>query len=339
MKRCITNALVIGVVFVGILVAMVGTPVAAQTPQVTDRQAILFAEQAYQEAVAKGDKAAIEKLLDKDFEWAANRTILTKAETLKNVAALKSEKGGADFLSIARLTPRYYSGQVGVLYRLDADPRLTHIWVKRPEGWRAFLFFNLPMLAGPEPVPNPHPVNNDMEATTNCHNPCNYLPWDDKIAGRPVTTPEKEALASWQTQKHTESIPNDQAAINAWETRTADDGFLLYNNTVTHYIIASRLWDLIRMWKGHITAPGGPFVISMHVWALGDDCVIYTALQHPSEHVTNSTSYAVRIWTKKRPPFYGIRNPNPLPWESDHIWQIALSEAVDVANGTVEPKH
>jgi hypothetical protein len=134
MKRCITNALVIGVVLGGILAAMVGAPIAAQTPQVTDRQAILFAEQAYQEALAKGDNAAVEKLLDKDFEWVKPGKISSRAETVKNVAALKSENSSADFLSIARLTPRYYSGQVGVLYRLSEAIAIYPITGSSPMG-------------------------------------------------------------------------------------------------------------------------------------------------------------------------------------------------------------
>lgn len=214
---------------------------------------------------------------------------------------------------------------MGVLYRFDKDPRYTHIWVKRPAGWRALIFFDVAMNPpGSEPAPNPRPDLADPAATTNCVNPCKTLPYT------PKTVQEKEALRSWQTQKDTESIPNSQEAINAWETRTADDGVILSATSHTHYIISWRLQDLIRMWRNGIRAPGGPFVISMHAWTFGDDCVIYTALQHPSEHVTNSTTYAVRIWVKKHAPFYGIQNPNPLPWENDHIWQIALSEAVDV---------
>ena len=339
MKRCLTGVVVIGVICGGLLAAMTSRRVAAQANIPSDRQAILAADYSLEAAVAKGDGAAADKLLDTDFEWTApNGKTWTRAEILKNLKALAAEKGDLDQTG---LTERFYSGEVGVLYRLTHEPRYTHIWVKRPAGWRALIFFDTtnPPPGQAEPAPDPRPDLRDPKATTDCHNPCKFLPWDDKIAGRPVTVPEKEALASWMRQKHTESTPSDQAAINAWETRTADDGIILGATSLTRYIISWRLQDLIRMWKNKITAPGGPFVISMHVWAFGDDCVIYTALQHPSEHVTTSTSYAVRIWTKKRPPFNGIQNPNPLPWESDHIWQIALSEAVEVPNGTVPPKH
>ena len=133
-------------------------------------------------------------------------------------------------------------------------------------------------------------------------------------------------MQSWQRQKATENMPNSQDAVNAWATRSHDDGMLIYPASVTHYQ-AYRLSDLVRMWKSGIRAPGGPYVVSMRMWTFGKDCVIFTARQHPSDNVSKPTTYALRIWVAIHPPFYGIRNPNPLPWESDHIWQIALSQS------------
>jgi hypothetical protein len=77
----------------------------------------------------------------------------------------------------------------------------------------------------------------------------------------------------------------------------------------------------------------------MYVWTLDPDVVMYLALQHPSEHQTQTTTYAVRIWVKHPTAslHLGFENPYPLPWESDHIWQIDMSEANTVPNGTQPP--
>lgn len=318
MKCCFTSAVIIGIVCGGILAALSSRPIAAADP--SDRQAILAADFSLEEALGKADKTVVDELLDADFEWTApNGKTWTRSEILKNVTVLAAEKGDLDQ---SGLTERFYSGQVGVLYRLTHEPRYTHIWVKRPAGWRAFIFFDTPNpLPGQSaPTPDLRPDLRDPEATTNCVNPCKTLPWT------PRTEEEKEAMMSWQRQKETERLPNTQEAINAWSTRSSDDGMLIYPANVTHYQ-AYRLADLVQMWKNGIRAPGGPYVVSMHMWTFGKDCVIFTAHQHPSEHVSKPATYALRIWVNLHPPFYGVTNPNPLPWESDHIWQIALSQS------------
>lgn len=335
MKRFRFNALSAALVCGGVLAATIGTSVAAQTARPGNWQEIITTEQAYQEALAKGDNAAVAGILDGDFEWVTPGKIWSRTEVVKDVAALKAEHGGTDFNAMTRLSPRYYGSNIGVLYGLSGDPVTTHIWVKRSGGWRALVFFDVPPPKMPQAEPNNHPVNPDMEATLHCHNPCNDLPWTEKIAGAPVTEEAKEALASWMAQKRTESAPTSQEMINAWEVHTDMDGTL----GPTRYSNTSRFWDLIRMWKYHITEPGGPFVISMHVWTLSPDVVMYLALQHPSEHQTATTNYAVRIWVRHKTSslYNGFQNPYPLPWESDHIWQIAMSQADPVPNGTIPP--
>ncbi|MGH9678426.1 MAG: nuclear transport factor 2 family protein [Candidatus Acidiferrales bacterium] len=322
MKTYLRKALVSAAICTGILTALTSGRIAAgvQGNVPSDRQAILAADYSLEEAIAKGNRAGVEQLLDANFEWTApTGKTWTRAEVLQNVRVLTGENGDLDQ---SGLTERYYSGQVGVLYRLTHEPRYTHIWVKRPVGWRAFIFFDTPNPppGRSEPAPDPRPDLKDPEATTNCINPCKSVPWT------PKTEQEKEVIASWQRQKETERLPDSQEAINAWATRSHDDGMLIYPAQVTHYQ-AYRLSDLIRMWKNGVRAPGGPYVVSMHMYTFGKDCVIFTAHQHPSEHVTKPDTYAVRIWVTVHPPFYGIVNPNPLPWEFDHIWQIALSQS------------
>jgi Domain of unknown function (DUF4440) len=318
MKRFVTSAIVLTVVWSG-PAALLSRPV--DTAKQTDRQAILKAEQALQEALGRADKGALDKILAENFEWTDSQgKIWTKAEVLGNPAPLKAECEGDPYFT--QVLQHYYDGgggAVGVLYRLQHEPRYSHIYVKHPEGWRAFIFFDTPNPPPGKPRPKPRAEADDPQGTTNCQNPCKTLPYT------PKTEAEKEVILSWQRQKVTENIPDSQAAINAWEVRVSDDGLIIVPGAPTEYT-AGRLADLVHMWENGVRSPGGPYVVSMHMYTIGKDVVIFTAHQHPSSGIPKPANYAVRIWVKKYPPFDGILNPNPLPWESRYIWQICLSQ-------------
>lgn len=344
MKRFMFKTLSAAVVCGGLLIATIGTRAAAQNAFPADNQVsggywqqAVTTEQAYQEALAKGDNHTVTGLLWDDFEWVVPGKIWSKADVVNNVSALKAEHGATDYNAMTKLYPRFYGSSVAVFYGMSGNPVTTHIWVKRNGVWKALVFFDVPPPPDPRPEPNNHPVNPDVQATEHCNNPCqpNSLPWNAKTTHAPITEEAKEALQSWEAQKRTESAPTSQEMINAWEVHTDMDGTL----GPTEYSNTSRFWDLNRMWHYHITEPGGPYVISMYVWTLDPDVVMYLALQHASEHQTDKTTYAVRIWVKHPTSslHLGFKNPYPLPWESDHIWQIDMSEADTVPNGTVPP--
>src|ERR1035437_5899367 len=166
MRRFVTYGLVIGVVCGAAFAALAGRPVAAAD----DEMVLLQADQSLAQALGKADKTAVGALLDKDFEWTdANGKTSTREQVLQNLAAFKIE-------SEADWTHSY--AHVGVVLNIHHSPRFAHIWVKRPAGWRAFVYLDtpIPVHAAP-PAPPAH-----YDASSVCINPCTTVPYKPTTA-------------------------------------------------------------------------------------------------------------------------------------------------------------
>ena len=85
MNRFIRNAVVIGVVIFGIVAAVEPGRVAAAD----ENQAVLAADTAFLQAIAKGDKAALGKLLEPDFLWVdTDANQYNRGQVLQNLPRL-----------------------------------------------------------------------------------------------------------------------------------------------------------------------------------------------------------------------------------------------------------
>ncbi len=267
-----------------------------------DEQAVLNADRALAEALGKGDKIAVGKLLDANFEWTDTEgATRVKGQVLQNLSLL-----AADTKSSSDTTLHYY-GQVALLLGIEHNPRFSHIWVKRPEGWRAFIYFDTPTpppgsAAQSVSVSAFNPGGLPVGSTAECENPCRTIPY------KPTTAADRDVLAAWQKQKMAEWFPDSQARIDDWVAHASDDLVIFIPSTSTRYK-ADRLAELIKQKEaGARVTPGGP-IDSMRMYDFGET-VIYTAYQH---QMNGTPYYAVRVWLHQ-----------------GGAWKIALSQQTNI---------
>jgi len=122
MKKVFAFALVAGIAQVMVMHA-----------QTTAQSDVVKADEAITKALAGGDRAAAEKMLDADFSWIDPDGIYyaTKGEAFAH--GVKPLVGaGAD---VKVLEHRY--GKVVYVERAEGDKKFSgHFWVQRPAGWR-----------------------------------------------------------------------------------------------------------------------------------------------------------------------------------------------------------
>src|SRR5580692_10122189 len=136
MKRFLTSVFIIGIVVGGIAAELMGRPAAAAD----DRDAVLEADRALEQAVGIEDKAiakaAVGKFLDPEFTWtdAAGKTT-TRAQVLHDLGSGPGPKFpvGRDTATVKE----YTYGQVAVVQENSGKMHILRVWVKRPAGWRA----------------------------------------------------------------------------------------------------------------------------------------------------------------------------------------------------------
>src|SRR5512135_2390694 len=157
MKRSIACALVMGILCAITIAALASRPVTAAG----DEKAVIQADHSLAEALGKADKTAVGALLDENFEWTdVDGRTRTKAEALQNLTALA--KNIEDETDVST----YSYSQVGRVAGTHYNTHFVRLWVKRPAGWRAFIY-----LVAPAPASPPHP-SRPTEADKECENPC-----------------------------------------------------------------------------------------------------------------------------------------------------------------------
>lgn len=144
----------------------------------TGEQAVLQADSNFAASVAKGDTAAVEKLLDRDFSWTdAAGKAFTRTEV---VTSLPKPSIGNE--SEAQKTHRNYA-DVELIQARSGRANILRIWVKRPSGWRLLAYQEATLTSGtPTPIPG---------TAATCDNPCKSLPY------KPKNETEREVLAGY----------------------------------------------------------------------------------------------------------------------------------------------
>ncbi len=126
MKRWIANGLSIGLLFGGAALSLV-----ASKPAAAADDAVVQADRALVAALQKGDRAAAEKFLDKDFSWIDSKGIMWAPDDAFE-AKLKPLIGDA---GAATITEHKYGKVVWIQENVD-NKYVAHFWVQRPAGWR-----------------------------------------------------------------------------------------------------------------------------------------------------------------------------------------------------------
>jgi hypothetical protein len=131
-------------------------PLCAQDP------GMLQADRAFQQAVAKSDKSALDRLLDPDFNWITfEGTLRNKAQVLQDVPRLAIPDEHAAALK------GYTYGDVGDVQVNLGRAHELRVWVKRTQGWKAMVYQEVMSLATP-PTFAPG-------AGKDCENPCRTI--------------------------------------------------------------------------------------------------------------------------------------------------------------------
>jgi hypothetical protein len=175
--RFIAKTLVFGILSAATAAALAPCPARAAD------DLIVQADHAVVQALAKGDQAAANKLLDADFTWIDPDGVLWyKSDALR--AGLKPLIPSSGDVQI---TEHKY-GKVVWIQESQGKNYVAHFWVQRPEGWR--LLHTTEISVHPKDYTSARPTFN-----VPCINPCKEVPY------KAITDSEKEALAGWQDQE------------------------------------------------------------------------------------------------------------------------------------------
>ena len=109
--------------------------VAAKPAAAADDPAVLAGDWDFAQTAAKGDSAALGKLLDADFVWIdARGKVSNLTQVLGFVPKIAPVNAGSPKV-------RWHNyGQVEVMQTDSSRMHILRIWVKRPKGWRALVY-------------------------------------------------------------------------------------------------------------------------------------------------------------------------------------------------------
>jgi hypothetical protein len=281
MRALLAKALAIGVICAGLAVAGAnGSAVAKDNAAEADHSLA--------HALGKGDAAEVGKLLDAQFEWtdAQGRT-RSKAEALQNLSGLAADAQGDTDVK----TYDYHT--VEVITGAHHNARFLRVWVKRPEGWRAFVILDTAIAAGTAPFSTPA-----SGAAGECDNPCKNIPFAT------TTTADKTIVETLERLKVDEWHPNPED----WARYVVDDVF--YVTSAGALSKADRVAHLARQRQsGAAILPGDP-VSSMRMFDFGEAAVMIT---QNAPYRGGKPYYSVRVWTLR-----------------DTRWQLANSQQTTI---------
>jgi ketosteroid isomerase-like protein len=247
-----------------------------------DERALLKADRALVEAIANGDKSAVEKLLDAEFTW-TDRTgkTRTKAGILPALASLATDSdidvkaNNFGQVLLVRGSHRIPSQRAAV--------RFARIWVQRPSGWLALVYQETTM-ADQTPATRSGFGSPSGGAPVDCENPCKTIPY------KPEGAAEQEVVAMWQAVERS-VLTND---VDAWIPNFTDDFVFVTPDGGPPLNKADRI-AMIRELKRTNTTLIPARVESMKVWVLGEAAVMR------SEHkaIRGKTLHITRVFTKR----------------------------------------
>src|SRR5260221_4735473 len=226
---------------------------------------------AFVQAAAKGDAAAIGKMLDAEFTWTdADGKTLTREEVLRAVpkGALGDESG-------VELSERTY-GQVGAGNVVRGKIHILRMWVQRPSGWRLLVYHEVKQLEQPNTSPG--------SGVKDCDNPCKMVPF------KPANEAEAGIIASWQALETGVTAHNAEA----WAPHIAE-GFVQISSNSDHVISkAGRIETLNKQKASGVGSAPAPLV-SAKMFDFGD-AVIMTCLHQP---YSGKPIHVSRLWIKR----------------------------------------
>jgi hypothetical protein len=267
MRSLVTSVLTICVLLCGLVL---GTPGKHGTAA-AEESSVIQADREFVQAAAKGDSAAVARLLDTDFTWTdADGKTLSRAEVLSSLPkpALGNEAGAHQ--------RRQTRSQVEAIMADRDTIHVLRLWVRRGSAWRLLVYHEVAL--GRQEASSPG------TAVTDCENPCKTLPY------KPKNESEQAVIASWQALET--GVTNHDAS--AWSPHIAEE-FTMLGSTNDHPLTkADRIATLnLQKQTGRGTAPAP--LISAQMFDFGDS-VIMTCLHQP---YTGKPVHVTRLWIKR----------------------------------------
>jgi hypothetical protein len=186
-----------------------------------DDQAMLQADRAFVEAVAKADKPALEKLLEADFTWTDSEgKTRTKAQVLRDPPkpAIADEHDAQ--------SKHYAYGEIGDVQANLGRTHALRVWAKSRRGWKAIVYQEVVSLEAP-------PSSVAPGAGKDCENPCKT------VAYQPKNEAEKQVVAAY-SKLETAAMAHDSAVF---ATVVADEFVAASSNSNRLYDKRGRMED------------------------------------------------------------------------------------------------
>jgi hypothetical protein len=232
---------------------------------------VMQADRAFVQAAAKGDAAALGKMLDADFTWTdVEGKTLTGEEVLRAVPkdALGDESG-------ADVSERTY-GQVGAVNAGRGKVHILRLWVQRPGGWKLLVYHELKQLE--------QPSTSAGSGVTDCENPCKMVPF------QPANEAEAAIIASWQALE-TGVTAHD---AEAWAPHVADE-FVQISSNSDHVISKAGRMETLNKQKASGVGSAPAPLVSAKMFDFGD-AIIMTCLHQP---YSGKPIHVSRLWIKR----------------------------------------
>lgn len=239
---------------------------------VETNQAVVDADHAFVQALGKGDKAAVGKLLDPDFVWTDTQgNTVSKPAALAHLSSLGS--GNSAEAQVKEIT----FGEVGEVTALSGKTHVLRVWVKRPAGWRL-------LVAHAATLAEKGHTGTAAERGKECVNPCKTIPYKPKNAA------ERGVIASWQAL---ETAVTHHESQN-WAPHVADE-FMLVSSGNDHPLDKKDRMDILDKQKKAGTGSAPAPLVSARMFDFGDTVVMTSTHQSPGGKPTHVT----RIWINR----------------------------------------
>jgi hypothetical protein len=227
-------------------------------------------EKTFFAAVARGDRDALAKLLEANFEFTnAEGATRTKRDIVQILDDLR--RVGPE----TEVTPYSYDNIV-VISGVHRNAHFMRVWAKRGDGWHAVAFIDTPISRGTAPFSVA-----SQKSLGDCENPCRTMPY------KPITAADRTVAALFQRLKADEWHPNPED----WAPYVLDGvPYVTSNASLTKEERVAHLTDMKR--TGATAVPGDP-VRSMRILDFENAAVMIT-LHVP--YLGGKPYRSIRVW-------------------------------------------
>ena len=272
MRRLIIGIFAIALLCGGLLSSLASVPLAADDVKKNGEKAVLQADHSLLQAVASGNKKAVDGLLDADFTWIDSEGVSsTREQVLQDLGAFaKGTEGNADL----KVFPH---GKEGSIFGVQQGGRFERVWVNRASGWRLLVYQQVPDRAPSTPA-----YSGSAPASADCENPCRSIPY------KPTTQADREVIASYQAMNT--AIWHGDA--DGWAKNIGDDDF-----GITPGVLVTKANRIaaINKQKETNTKPLPAPLLSARFFDFGDT-VVMTAVHQPRN---GKPHHFTRVWVKR----------------------------------------